>query len=70
MDEWMIVERIVPPSEEEVEKVRSSKEWKTEEKDRVRSVLTDGHQRFHNYLRISLTERCNLRCVVSCPEMK
>ena len=26
------------------------------------SILTDSHGRFHNYLRISLTERCNLRC--------
>ena len=26
------------------------------------AVLTDTHQRQHNYLRISLTERCNLRC--------
>ena len=25
-------------------------------------VLTDTHGRFHDYLRISLTERCNLRC--------
>ena len=25
-------------------------------------VLTDTFQRKHNYLRISLTERCNLRC--------
>lgn len=27
-----------------------------------RQALTDGYGRFHNYLRISLTERCNLRC--------
>lgn len=26
------------------------------------SVLTDTHQRHHSYLRISLSERCNLRC--------
>ncbi len=25
-------------------------------------VLTDNFGRHHNYLRISLTERCNLRC--------
>ena len=25
-------------------------------------VLIDSFQRRHNYLRISLTERCNLRC--------
>ncbi len=25
-------------------------------------ILSDKHGRFHNYLRISLTERCNLKC--------
>ena len=25
-------------------------------------ILTDTFNRYHNYLRISLTERCNLRC--------
>ncbi|XP_065174806.1 molybdenum cofactor biosynthesis protein 1-like isoform X2 [Sycon ciliatum] len=30
--------------------------------------LTDGHSRMHNYLRISLTERCNLRCQYCMPE--
>jgi len=29
------------------------------------SILTDTYGRFHSYLRISLTERCNLRCQVS-----
>lgn len=29
--------------------------------------LTDGFGRFHNYLRISLTERCNLRCTYCMP---
>ena len=28
----------------------------------VRNVLVDSFGRKHNYLRISLTERCNLRC--------
>ena len=27
-----------------------------------RDVLTDSYRRFHGYLRVSLTERCNLRC--------
>ncbi|CAM9155376.1 unnamed protein product [Sphacelaria rigidula] len=31
-------------------------------------MLTDTHGRHHNYLRISLTERCNLRCVYCMPE--
>lgn len=30
-------------------------------------ILTDSHNRFHNYLRISLSERCNLRCQYCMP---
>lgn len=32
------------------------------------SYLTDEFSRTHNYLRISVTERCNLRCVYCMPE--
>ena len=32
------------------------------------TVLQDKHNRNHNYLRISLTERCNLRCTYCMPE--
>ena len=32
------------------------------------SPLLDTFGRFHNYLRISLTEKCNLRCVYCMPE--
>lgn len=32
------------------------------------SFLTDNFSRQHNYLRISVTERCNLRCVYCMPE--
>lgn len=31
-------------------------------------VLTDNYNRFHNYLRISLTDNCNLRCFYCMPE--
>ena len=31
-------------------------------------ILQDKHQRFHNYLRISVVERCNLRCTYCMPE--
>ena len=31
-------------------------------------ILTDTFGRFHSYLRISLTERCNLRCQYCMPE--
>lgn len=34
----------------------------------VSSVLTDTHGRKHDYLRISITERCNLRCTYCMPE--
>lgn len=30
--------------------------------------LTDGYARQHNYLRISITEKCNLRCTYCMPE--
>lgn len=32
------------------------------------SLLSDSFGRFHDYLRISLTERCNLRCKYCMPE--
>lgn len=32
------------------------------------NILEDKHKRIHNYLRISLTERCNLRCTYCMPE--
>ncbi|ESZ97633.1 molybdenum cofactor biosynthesis protein 1 B [Sclerotinia borealis F-4128] len=32
------------------------------------SFLTDNFQRQHDYLRISITEKCNLRCVYCMPE--
>lgn len=32
------------------------------------TLLRDTHHRFHNYLRISLTERCNLRCQYCMPD--
>lgn len=33
-----------------------------------KQILTDGFGRTHNYLRISLAERCNLRCTYCMPE--
>ncbi len=32
------------------------------------TLLTDSHSRQHNYLRISLIEKCNLRCTYCMPE--
>lgn len=31
-------------------------------------MIVDNHQRIHNYLRISLTDNCNLRCFYCMPE--
>jgi len=31
-------------------------------------MLIDNHHRTHNYLRISLTDNCNLRCFYCMPE--
>lgn len=45
------------------------KRLKTEPEPRpFSSFLTDNYAREHNYLRISVTERCNLRCVYCMPE--
>lgn len=35
---------------------------------RASRMLTDTFDRVHTYLRISLTERCNLRCLYCMPE--
>jgi len=35
---------------------------------RKKHMLEDNHGRYHHYLRISLTERCNLRCTYCMPE--
>src|SRR5690606_28652790 len=35
---------------------------------REKNILTDSFGRKHNYLRISLTEKCNLRCTYCMPE--
>ena len=43
-------------------------ELRTSKSKPFSSFLTDTHSRQHTYLRISLTERCNLRCVYCMPE--
>lgn len=40
----------------------------SEPKEKKTSVLTDLFGRHHNYLRISISERCNLRCQYCMPE--
>ena len=34
----------------------------------MKAIFVDTHQRIHNYLRISLTDNCNLRCSYCMPE--
>lgn len=42
--------------------------WQTQQQQQPHLLLRDRYQRGHNYLRISLTERCNLRCTYCMPE--
>jgi len=62
------------PSHEQIHpEGRFSKDLKQHELETRKStqpstVLSDRYGRFHNYLRISLTERCNLRCTYCMPE--
>ena len=52
-----------PTSRERLERIRSEPEPRS-----FSSFLTDNYAREHNYLRISVTERCNLRCLYCMPE--
>lgn len=49
-----------PPAPTRRESIKSAKPFS--------AFLTDTYQRQHDYLRISLTEKCNLRCVYCMPE--
>ncbi|KAK0264453.1 hypothetical protein LTR35_008018 [Friedmanniomyces endolithicus] len=51
---------IPTPASSRVDTIRDAKPFS--------SFLTDTHAREHDYLRISLTERCNLRCLYCMPE--
>lgn len=55
-------------TESNVVKVSPEQYFKPEEVLPFSSFLTDTYGRQHNYLRISLTERCNLRCQYCMPE--
>ena len=50
----------LPPATDRRELIKNAKPFS--------SFLTDTYQRQHDYLRISLTEKCNLRCVYCMPE--
>ncbi|KAJ8600761.1 hypothetical protein CTAYLR_006097 [Chrysophaeum taylorii] len=51
------------------EEETARRKWNSEEEDLEDATpfLSDRFGRFHNYLRISLTERCNLRCTYCMP---
>ncbi len=47
--------------------IRGESDGNPVEPDKLGSnILMDSFGRKHNYLRISLTERCNLRCELKC----
>ncbi|KIW70116.1 molybdenum cofactor biosynthesis protein A [Phialophora macrospora] len=52
----------------EVKRPRLDKLRGEKEPRQFSSFLTDNYSRQHNYLRISITERCNLRCLYCMPE--
>lgn len=51
------------PAQHRLRQLRADPEPRT-----FSSFLTDNYAREHNYLRISVTERCNLRCLYCMPE--
>ena len=54
-----------PPARPRLVSLRHEERLRQAEERIQQSILTDTYGRFHSYLRISLTERCNLRCQVS-----
>jgi GTP 3',8-cyclase len=64
--EWRpypVTENAQHRSRKRLERLRSETEPRS-----FSSFLTDNYSREHNYLRISVTERCNLRCLYCMPE--
>lgn len=57
-----------PTSPDEISQATLSRRSRLKEARPFSDFLTDTYQRQHDYLRISLTERCNLRCVYCMPE--
>jgi uncharacterized radical SAM superfamily Fe-S cluster-containing enzyme len=58
---------IVPPTPVEQSRPRTRRESIKQAKP-FSDFLTDTFNRQHDYLRISVTERCNLRCLYCMPE--
>ena len=53
---------------QEIPPLESPRRTKLKDAKPFSSFLTDNYFRQHDYLRISLTERCNLRCLYCMPE--
>ncbi|KAI1326369.1 molybdenum cofactor biosynthesis prote [Xylariaceae sp. FL0255] len=56
------------PASDEIAVTQSSRRDRLKDAKPFSDFLTDTFHRQHDYLRISLTERCNLRCVYCMPE--
>ncbi|XP_054652720.1 molybdenum cofactor biosynthesis protein 1 isoform X2 [Dunckerocampus dactyliophorus] len=59
---------LAPPDLSASAKTRTRQERMRDHNLPLSSFLTDNFGRTHNYLRISLTEKCNLRCQYCMPE--
>lgn len=55
------------PSDIDLHENVDTKRVEINNSNQVKNILTDTHGRHHNYLRISLSERCNLRCQYCMP---
>ena len=60
---WQSHSLVTPEPRSRLQKLRNDPEPRS-----FSSFLTDNYAREHNYLRISVTERCNLRCLYCMPE--
>ncbi|KAK4690968.1 GTP 3',8-cyclase, partial [Lecanoromycetidae sp. Uapishka_2] len=58
----------LPPLQDLPQSHHSPRKERTREAKPFSSFLTDKFSRQHDYLRISVTERCNLRCTYCMPE--
>ncbi|CAK6447025.1 unnamed protein product [Pipistrellus nathusii] len=56
------------PSQSAAEELSRRRQFLREHSAPFSAFLTDGFGRHHSYLRISLTEKCNLRCQYCMPE--
>ncbi|XP_061480906.1 molybdenum cofactor biosynthesis protein 1 isoform X2 [Rhineura floridana] len=65
---WQQQPQVLEVSPASTQEITRRKGFLTEHAAPFSAFLTDGFGRQHNYLRISLTEKCNLRCQYCMPE--